>query len=363
MLRVSDMPFQKSIFSAFANQDVLNINDSQGGNANDSEDMMYIGSEDFNPQNFPNHHHYLDNHHTKKIDTNSGESSLSTREDQKLEEKDDWIDYKSDEDANIPSNNVGKNPPTHQRTNSATKYFENILGDPYTGHLRRQIKHDSPEEFFSMLPQNAAQFFPRGGYLAGIDSDRTPAQGDRTYSVDHAQSNYEFPVPYQSTISGQLNSLPLHSTSKPNDLKLNMKRDYTRNTSVSKPEGKKKSGPPSSKRALHSIVEKKYRTNINDRLTELKETVPTIRFTYKRISNLPLTEDDHRQLNGMEPAKKLNKATILHKATEYIRFLEQENSALKAQNAQLQNIINYSINAPRAQQSCSNPHSRDNRRK
>ncbi|OXB43025.1 hypothetical protein B1J92_H08107g [Nakaseomyces glabratus] len=102
--------------------------------------------------------------------------------------------------------------------------------------------------------------------------------------------------------------------------------------------------PKGSKRALHSIVEKKYRTNINERLAELKNTVPTIRYTYKKLCNIPLTEADHRQLNGMEPARKLNKASILHKATEYIKFLENENSDLKAENARLQNIINLSFN-------------------
>ncbi|KAL3230037.1 putative transcription factor HMS1 [Nakaseomyces bracarensis] len=347
MTSITNMAFQKNLFSEFANPDGLNTTEQQSGNSQDTDGMIYIGTEDFNPQGFSTHHSYIDN---ETQSSTSNQKNINDRGSQTEEVKEVWEDYKSDEDTSITSSTADEtNYPTHQ---SETNYFENSMGNQTTGQLRRQHKHDNPEEFFSMVPPHPAsgQFFPRSGYLNWLESERSNIHNDSIHSAVNGKHGFDFSPNYPTTITGALNSLPVDSTSKPIDTNLSIKKDAqlpNKKKNVSKPEGKK-SGPPSSKRALHSIVEKKYRTNINDRLTELKQTVPTIRFTYKSISNIPLTEDDHRQLNGMEPAKKLNKATILHKATEYIRFLEQENSALKIQNAQLQNIINYSVNAPMA---------------
>lgn len=47
-------------------------------------------------------------------------------------------------------------------------------------------------------------------------------------------------------------------------------------------------------------------------------------------------EDD---LGGLTPAHKLNKATILSKATEYIAHLERKNRALAKENTSLRNRV------------------------
>ncbi|XP_060116843.1 sterol regulatory element-binding protein 1-like [Heteronotia binoei] len=64
------------------------------------------------------------------------------------------------------------------------------------------------------------------------------------------------------------------------------------------------------KRTAHNAIEKRYRSSINDKITELKDLV-------------------------MGTDAKLNKSAILRKAIDYIRFLKQTNQKLKAENMAL----------------------------
>jgi len=74
------------------------------------------------------------------------------------------------------------------------------------------------------------------------------------------------------------------------------------------------SPPPTTKkperRSAHNVIEKRYRSSINDRIVELKDLV------------------------AGEDAK-MNKSLVLRKAIEYIRFLQQQNIKLKQENARL----------------------------
>ncbi|XP_054848716.1 sterol regulatory element-binding protein 1 isoform X1 [Eublepharis macularius] len=64
------------------------------------------------------------------------------------------------------------------------------------------------------------------------------------------------------------------------------------------------------KRTAHNAIEKRYRSSINDKISELKELV-------------------------MGTDAKLNKSAILRKAIDHIRFLKQANQKLKAENMAL----------------------------
>lgn len=54
-------------------------------------------------------------------------------------------------------------------------------------------------------------------------------------------------------------------------------------------------------------------------------------------------------LEGITPASKLNKASVLTKATEYIKHLEQKNAALKDQNDYLQKVLQEANLSPQIQ--------------
>lgn len=72
------------------------------------------------------------------------------------------------------------------------------------------------------------------------------------------------------------------------------------------------------KKTAHNMIEKRYRTNLNDKIAALRDSVPSLRVMAKGARG----EDGEKEdLQGLTPAHKLNKATVLAKATEYIRTL------------------------------------------
>ncbi|CAD6592039.1 MAG: hypothetical protein ASARMPREDX12_008645 [Alectoria sarmentosa] len=75
----------------------------------------------------------------------------------------------------------------------------------------------------------------------------------------------------------------------------------------------------------HSIVEKRYRTNLNDKIADLRKSIPSLRGD---ASNLAETE-------RLSATPKHNKSTILTKAVEYIHDLERRNAYLENVNASL----------------------------
>ncbi|KAG7196141.1 uncharacterized protein KQ657_000153 [Scheffersomyces spartinae] len=132
-----------------------------------------------------------------------------------------------------------------------------------------------------------------------------------------------------------------------------------------------KNGGRSRVKSSHNVIEQRYRNKINDKFTALQNSVPTLRITAKRkarsassgcvkrdldgsdyedadgfgdtmgtVSNnsnlgesfsLPNDED----LEGLEPARKLNKGTILLKSIEYIKFLERKNDRMRLEHEEL----------------------------
>ncbi|KAJ6436491.1 Endonuclease/exonuclease/phosphatase [Purpureocillium lavendulum] len=92
------------------------------------------------------------------------------------------------------------------------------------------------------------------------------------------------------------------------------------------------------KRATHNMIERRYRTNVNEKIALLRDSVPSSRIRDEG------SVDDRNELRGPMPAHKLSKATVISKATEYIHDLEKsnrrlldENNALKQRIAALEN--------------------------
>lgn len=87
---------------------------------------------------------------------------------------------------------------------------------------------------------------------------------------------------------------------------------------------------PPIKKTSHNVIEKRYRNNLNDKIVELRNAVPALR-AMGRANKGEESED----LEGLTPAHKLNKATVMGKATEYIRHLEKRNKNMAEEMAQL----------------------------
>jgi hypothetical protein len=113
------------------------------------------------------------------------------------------------------------------------------------------------------------------------------------------------------------------------------------------PAAKKEKQPPVKKTA-HNMIEKRYRTNLNDKIAALRDSVPSLRAMSRPDGGN--VEDDPEDLEGLTPAHKLNKATVLSKATEYIRHLEKINrrykEEIKTLKGRLQSYENMAITGP-----------------
>lgn len=90
------------------------------------------------------------------------------------------------------------------------------------------------------------------------------------------------------------------------------------------------SSEPQLTKRSHTIIEKRYRNNLNQKITALRESVPSLR-----------ADSEALDLGGLVPASKLNKATILSKAIEYIQYLEKRNSSLEKENLHLRRYNNH----------------------
>ncbi|KAK0633783.1 helix-loop-helix DNA-binding domain-containing protein [Immersiella caudata] len=89
------------------------------------------------------------------------------------------------------------------------------------------------------------------------------------------------------------------------------------------------------KKTAHNMIEKRYRTNLNGKITELRDAIPSLRATRRQAIGSEgegFVDDD---VNNLAPAPKLNKATILSKATDYINQLESKNRNLETENSAL----------------------------
>lgn len=83
----------------------------------------------------------------------------------------------------------------------------------------------------------------------------------------------------------------------------------------------------------HNQIERKYRTNINTKILALRDAVPSLRIA-AGANDVSVAD-----LEGLSPASKLNKASVLDKATEYIKHLEKKNEALLQDNRKFQRLI------------------------
>ncbi|EHY57828.1 hypothetical protein ABEF92_004377 [Exophiala dermatitidis] len=93
---------------------------------------------------------------------------------------------------------------------------------------------------------------------------------------------------------------------------------------------------PAAKKRPHNVIEKRYRANLNEKIAELRDSVPSLRSSKKSRPRDASNEDsDEEDLDGLAPSNKLNKASILTKAVEYIRHLEFRTKRLEEENKSL----------------------------
>ncbi|KAI1141374.1 HLH-domain-containing protein [Hypoxylon sp. FL0543] len=91
---------------------------------------------------------------------------------------------------------------------------------------------------------------------------------------------------------------------------------------------KTKEKPRNSDRAAHNDIERKYRTNLKDKIAELRDAIPSLRA-------IPEDGDENDNPGASRTAPKVSKGTVLTKATEYIHQLERRNRSMAQKNEEL----------------------------
>jgi hypothetical protein len=74
---------------------------------------------------------------------------------------------------------------------------------------------------------------------------------------------------------------------------------------------------PPVKKTAHNMIEKRYRTNLNDKIAALRDSVPSLRIMTKSARGED-TITDREELQGLTPAHKLNKATVSARVCSFL---------------------------------------------
>lgn len=73
------------------------------------------------------------------------------------------------------------------------------------------------------------------------------------------------------------------------------------------------------KKTVHNMIKNRYRTNLNNKIVVLRDSVPTLRIMSKSARGESMMED-REELHGLTPAHKLNKDTVCISACVSLHF-------------------------------------------
>lgn len=121
-----------------------------------------------------------------------------------------------------------------------------------------------------------------------------------------------------------------HVTNIPSQSTPNFQPSTTRPSAQGSTSEKGKDKSKTGDRTAHNDIERKYRTNLKDKIAELRDSVPALRPIPE--NGVPDDGDGTAQLGR---APKVSKGTVLTKATEYIHFLERKNKAILREHQEL----------------------------
>ncbi|UQC89054.1 helix-loop-helix DNA-binding domain-containing protein [Colletotrichum lupini] len=173
-----------------------------------------------------------------------------------------------------------------------------------------------------------------------------PAKSPRLARTTSAPSSRPQQQPQQRQQQQTQTQTQQRTSPRTNDLKRKSSASSasSRSASPEPPARRTKHSEPS--KNPHNMIEKRYRVNINEKIIALRDAVPSLRCVVQHTENphaaaAAAAESDEaidvvEELGGLMPARKLNKATILSKATEYIAHLEKKNSQLWKENEALE---------------------------
>ncbi|GBC09054.1 hypothetical protein RclHR1_08590005 [Rhizophagus clarus] len=176
----------------------------------------------------------------------------------------------------------------------------------------------------SELPSN---FTTRGAMLSFN-------QGSWNQTINPSATNF---VPEGITeASSQFTNMPLLVRDGSSTAKIPINRLKSTITNTQPQQNIQSQPNKQQKKVAHNAIERRYRNNINDRINDLKNVVPALCHLKSKDSK---DDEEVDEVDGIPAATKLNKATILRKATEYITYLKTNNQKVKRENEALMKLI------------------------
>ena len=165
---------------------------------------------------------------------------------------------------------------------------------PYDGNLySTPLSWDPPE------PATKIEPLPPTPYTTM--NTLTAAQQEKLRNIAMPQH-----LQYRSQHSPESTSTKSISISSPGE---NNERSRKRKSSQDVEDDDDDESNPPVKKTAHNMIEKRYRTNLNDKIAALRDSVPSLRIMTKSARGED-TADDREELQGLTPAHKLNKATV-----------------------------------------------------
>jgi hypothetical protein len=150
---------------------------------------------------------------------------------------------------------------------------------------------------------------------SGTSQSQQPPQQQFYYGGPMSQDELSLrtinmpPAQPSSTLSSSPEESLLAMTASPRTARPTTRKRKTSPVTEEEDEAESpESAPPPVKKTAHNMIEKRYRTNLNDKIAALKESVPSLRATEKSLNGkgakgAEIMED----LDGLIPPNKLNK--------------------------------------------------------
>jgi len=170
-----------------------------------------------------------------------------------------------------------------------------------------------------------------GTLLSSIETSRRPFTGFSTLTAEEERVLKSIAMPLSQVQISSPTSLTSSSSVEPetHTPKLNKKRKSSVDEDLP-------AALCQSKKRGHNAIEKRYRTNLNDKINELREGVPALCHHFNEDGDEPEDSDE----DGEEKAaQKYGKAAILTRALEYIQHLESTMQRLGGEVATLRTRV------------------------
>jgi hypothetical protein len=182
------------------------------------------------------------------------------------------------------------------------------------GMLSPQLADIPPREGLYSTPLSWSRPAPGPRQQSSYNGMLTPQQESKLRDIAMPPQAQEYPASPSSTSS------PEPCTDNIKKRKSSVEDDDEEDSPPPSRGGKN----PPVKKTAHNMIEKRYRTNLNDKIAALRDSVPSLRVMSKRNSRGQEVEED---LQGLTPAHKLNKVSIY----SYICAYELDSDVMQRQ--------------------------------